>query len=139
MSGGSRGLGVSGPPSSACAGVAGLASLSRMPAASDPQVLGWGGHVVFIGTCGLRSSARLGAMDGRDLLGLSLSASDSWGWGGWVGGGMVAVPDPHFLRRFHDKRSYTDTHILSLCRSLTAKLYFMFVYLPLLCQVLCIV
>lgn len=87
MSGGSRGLGVSGPPSSACAGVAGLASLSRMPAASDPQVLGWGGHVVFIGTCGLRSSARLGAMDGRDLLGLSLSASDSWGWGGWVGGG----------------------------------------------------
>lgn len=61
------------------------------------------------------------------------------GWVGWGWGGMVAVPDPHFLRRFHDKRSYTDTHILSLCRSLTAKLYFMFVYLPLLCQVLCIV
>lgn len=99
MSGGSRGLGVSGPPSSACAGVAGLAWLSRMPAASDPQV-GWGGHVVFIGTCGLRSSARLGAMDGRDLLGLSLSASDSWGWVGGVGvGGHGCSPRPSFFKK----------------------------------------
>lgn len=106
MSGGSRGLGVSGPPSSACAGVAGLASLSQMPAAFDPQVfsprerVGW--------TCGFH-------------------------WDMWPQILMVAVLDPHFLRRFHDKCSYTDTHILSLRLSLTAKLYFMFVYLPLLC------